>query len=72
MHFSPFFNVYTHTFAFRNAASDNVDQQLIFVGSEAGKMVALRELVQKVRKHYCSICEKWSEDAAAVWVCSHL
>jgi hypothetical protein len=40
--------MYTHTLVFRNAASDNVDQQLIFVGSEAGKMVALRELVQKV------------------------
>jgi len=35
------------TVGHRNAASDNVDQQLIFVGSEAGKMVALRELVQK-------------------------
>lgn len=57
---------------FRNAASDNVDQQLIFVGSEAGKMVALRELVQKVWKHYYSICKQWGEDAAAVWVCIHL
>ncbi|KDR12154.1 hypothetical protein L798_13909, partial [Zootermopsis nevadensis] len=35
------------TVGHRNAASDNVDQKLLFVGSEAGKMVALRELVQK-------------------------
>ncbi|PNF22363.1 hypothetical protein B7P43_G17503 [Cryptotermes secundus] len=35
------------TVGHRNAASDNVDQKLIFVGSEHGKMVALRELVQK-------------------------
>ncbi|XP_069683792.1 probable ATP-dependent RNA helicase DDX52 isoform X1 [Periplaneta americana] len=35
------------TVGHRNAASDDVDQKLLFVGSEAGKMVALRELVQK-------------------------
>lgn len=35
------------TVGHRNAASNDVDQKLIFVGSEHGKMVALRELVQK-------------------------
>lgn len=52
----------------RNAASDNVDQKLIFVGSEHGKMVALRELVQKVWKHWSPICKQWWEEAAAIYV----
>lgn len=30
----------------RNSATDLVDQQLLFVGSEAGKLLAFRELVR--------------------------
>ena len=33
---------------FRNAATKTVKQELIFVGSEYGKLVALREIIQKV------------------------
>ncbi|XP_067015406.2 probable ATP-dependent RNA helicase DDX52 isoform X1 [Anabrus simplex] len=35
------------TIGHRNAAADIVDQQLMFVGSESGKLVAFRELIQK-------------------------
>lgn len=30
----------------RNSASDNVDQELLFVGNEAGKLLAFRNLLQ--------------------------
>ncbi|KAI7861654.1 P-loop containing nucleoside triphosphate hydrolase protein [Spinellus fusiger] len=31
----------------KNAATDTIDQKLLFTGSEAGKMVALRQFIQK-------------------------
>jgi ATP-dependent RNA helicase DDX52/ROK1 len=34
-------------FAYRNAATDTIKQELLFTGTEAGKMIALRQLVQK-------------------------
>ena len=33
---------------FRNAATKTIKQELIFVGSEYGKLAALREIIQKV------------------------
>lgn len=37
----------------RNAAADTVDQKLVFVGSESGKLLALRDIIRKV-KDICS------------------
>lgn len=34
--------------AFRNSAAETVEQELLFVGSETGKLTAMRELVKKV------------------------
>lgn len=33
---------------FRNSAAETVEQELLFVGSETGKLTAMRELVKKV------------------------
>lgn len=33
--------------SFRNAATETIKQELLFVGSEDGKLVAIRQLVQK-------------------------
>lgn len=35
-------------FYYRNAAADLVDQNLLFVGSERGKLVEFRNIIQKV------------------------
>lgn len=35
-------------FGFRNSAAETVEQELLFVGSETGKLLAMRELVKKV------------------------
>jgi len=38
----------------RNTATHSVEQELLFVGQEAGKLLAVRDIVQKVRRfHYC-------------------
>lgn len=34
-------------FNLRNSATDLVDQELLFVGSEAGKLIAFRDIVRK-------------------------
>lgn len=34
---------------FRNTTVTTVEQELIFVGNEEGKMIAMRDLVKKVR-----------------------
>jgi ATP-dependent RNA helicase DDX52/ROK1 len=36
-----------HFFCFRNAATDTIKQELLFTGTEAGKRIALRQLIQK-------------------------
>lgn len=33
----------------RNTATQTVEQELLFVGQEAGKLLAVRDIVQKVR-----------------------
>lgn len=33
---------------YRNAATDMVDQEILFVGSERGKLLAFRNMIQKV------------------------
>lgn len=35
---------------FRNTAVETVEQELLFVGTENGKLLAVREIVKKVRK----------------------
>ena len=35
-------------FLLRNSAVETVEQELLFVGSETGKLLAMRELVKKV------------------------
>lgn len=42
-------NINKYFLIIRNAAADTVDQELLYVGSESGKMVAFRNIVQKVR-----------------------
>lgn len=39
-------------FLFRNSAVETVEQELLFVGSETGKLLAMRELVKKVYLDY--------------------
>lgn len=39
-------------FSFRNSAVETVEQELLFVGSETGKLLAMRELVKKVYLDY--------------------
>jgi ATP-dependent RNA helicase DDX52/ROK1 len=38
---------FIHFFCFRNAATDTIKQELLFTGTEAGKRIALRQLIQK-------------------------
>lgn len=35
-------------FLLRNSAVETVEQELLFVGSETGKLLAMRELIKKV------------------------
>ena len=37
----------------RNAATETVQQELLFVGQEAGKLMAMRDIVKKVRTYVC-------------------
>lgn len=39
-------NLYTVSIGQRNSATESIDQELVFVGSEAGKMLAFRELLR--------------------------
>lgn len=41
--------IITFPLYYRNAAADLVDQNLLFVGSERGKLVEFRNIIQKVR-----------------------
>ena len=34
----------------RNSATQTVEQELLFVGQEAGKLLAVRDIVQKVKR----------------------
>lgn len=42
----------TITVGHRNAATDLVEQEILFVGAERGKLVALRNIIQKVQTVY--------------------
>ena len=33
----------------RNSATENVEQELLFVGQESGKLLAVRNLIQQVQ-----------------------
>ena len=41
---------------FRNTATDAVKQELLFVGQESGKLLAMRNLVRKVRPAAVYVC----------------
>ena len=47
-------NVSTYVFFFlktviyRNSATGSVEQELLFVGQESGKLIAIRDIIQKV------------------------
>lgn len=43
---------YKGCFLLRNSAVETVEQELLFVGSETGKLLAMRELVKKVYLDY--------------------
>lgn len=43
---------YSVCFLFRNSAVETVEQELLFVGTETGKLLAMRELVKKVYLDY--------------------
>ncbi len=47
-------NVVTITVGTRNTAVESVQQELVFVGEEYGKLVAFRDMIQKVRVPVCS------------------
>ena len=36
-----------HYLLFRNAATDTIDQELLFAGQESGKLLALKQIIQK-------------------------
>ena len=38
----------------KNVASESVKQELVFVGSEAGKLIAIRDIIRKVVLHACT------------------
>lgn len=35
----------------RNSAAETVEQELLFVGAENGKMLAIRDMIKKVREN---------------------
>lgn len=39
----------------RNTAVGTVEQELLFVGAENGKLIAVREIIKKVRKSLSSL-----------------
>ena len=50
---------------FRNSATQTVEQELLFVGQEAGKLLAVRDIVQKVKRMI--ICCDMIKVFAVVW-----
>ena len=50
---------------FRNSATQTVEQELLFVGQEAGKLLAVRDIVQKVKRMF--ICCDMIKVFAVVW-----
>ena len=50
---------------FRNSATQTVEQELLFVGQEAGKLLAVRDIVQKVKRMI--ICCHMIKVFAVVW-----
>ena len=43
----------------RNAATDTVEQELLFVGQEAGKLIAMRDIVRKVSTYVHMLIYTW-------------
>ena len=42
------FNIFQVYVGAKNVAVDSVKQELVFVGSEAGKLIAIRDIIRKV------------------------
>jgi len=42
------FNAYCLLLFYRNTTTTTVEQELVFVGNEEGKLIAMRDLVKKV------------------------
>lgn len=42
-------------YVLRNTAVDTVEQELLFVGSESGKLVAMRDIVKKVQTKHTTL-----------------
>ena len=51
---------------FRNSATQTVEQELLFVGQEAGKLLAVRDIVQKV-KRMIICCDMIKVFAVVLW-----
>ena len=47
--FIGYFITYFNNILNRNAATKTIDQELLFVGNESGKLLAVREIIRKVR-----------------------
>jgi hypothetical protein len=56
------FSSYKVYFLLRNSAVETVEQELLFVGSETGKLLAVRELVKKVYWTTFLNCDKIHQD----------
>ena len=50
-----------YSLIFRNAATNTIEQELMFVGQEAGKLLAMRQIIQQVTfsffQYYSDIAE---------------
>ena len=44
-----------HPCFFRNAATETVKQELLFVGQESGKLIAIRDIIAKVK--FCNLSQ---------------
>ena len=52
----------------RNAATETVQQELLFVGQEAGKLMAMRDIVKKVRT-YVRVCVHTYSTWSSTYIC---
>jgi len=58
-------NAFSYAFvSFRNSAAQTVNQRLVFVGSEEGKILALRQIFNEVITFLFSLCLVWPTGTA--------
>lgn len=46
-----YYDFYFLIFSSRNSATETVEQELLFVGQECGKLIAIRDIIHKVQKY---------------------